>query len=235
MAQYYFKEERCVVCGATIPEGRQVCPSCKSGNSDDEHSRWSTPIQIDNHSWLLDLPSGDFSKTEPLSDWDTAVASLGILKRHRLHWSEMFTICSVKSGAVKAHILRGGLSPKHHSSTLLSTSFFCKFTGYRPRISPANSRAALLNNKPLRDIPNGTTFTFASLYIDGKPVNIPEDPTPYGNILDFPPGKHISIGDSDQDPAKQITWIKVNDSLIADRCLFKNVSLRSLFSAGLIE
>ena len=25
-------EERCVVCGSVIPEGRQVCPDCEKGN-----------------------------------------------------------------------------------------------------------------------------------------------------------------------------------------------------------
>ena len=25
---YVFAEERCVICGAIIPEGRQVCPLC---------------------------------------------------------------------------------------------------------------------------------------------------------------------------------------------------------------
>lgn len=25
-------ENRCVVCGAIIPEGRQVCPNCEDGN-----------------------------------------------------------------------------------------------------------------------------------------------------------------------------------------------------------
>ena len=27
---YVFAEEHCVICGATIPEGRQVCPSCET-------------------------------------------------------------------------------------------------------------------------------------------------------------------------------------------------------------
>lgn len=29
MEQYRFPEERCVMCGAVIPEGRQVCRDCE--------------------------------------------------------------------------------------------------------------------------------------------------------------------------------------------------------------
>ena len=28
----YLWENRCVVCGAIIPEGKQVCPNCEAGN-----------------------------------------------------------------------------------------------------------------------------------------------------------------------------------------------------------
>lgn len=31
MEQYVFSEERCVMCGAVIPEGRQVCRDCERG------------------------------------------------------------------------------------------------------------------------------------------------------------------------------------------------------------
>ena len=29
----------CVICGATIPEGRQICPKCEKRRWDDEHDQ----------------------------------------------------------------------------------------------------------------------------------------------------------------------------------------------------
>ena len=36
-------EERCVICGEVIPEGRQVCPKCERRRWEDEHDQGGGP------------------------------------------------------------------------------------------------------------------------------------------------------------------------------------------------
>ena len=39
--QYIFPIDTCVICGAAVPEGRQVCPACEHGAS----PKINTPVQ----------------------------------------------------------------------------------------------------------------------------------------------------------------------------------------------
>lgn len=47
---FVFAEEHCVMCGAVIPEGRQVCPLC-------EQDVKSAPMQLNNWQWGIPAPS----------------------------------------------------------------------------------------------------------------------------------------------------------------------------------
>ena len=45
---FLFAEERCVICGAVVPEGRQVCPMCEQDVN-------SAPVQMID--WQRGIPA----------------------------------------------------------------------------------------------------------------------------------------------------------------------------------
>jgi len=44
MANYIVNDDRCICCGAIIPEGRMVCPQCEQYCKDDHKKKKSTLI-----------------------------------------------------------------------------------------------------------------------------------------------------------------------------------------------
>lgn len=62
-----------------------------------------------------------------------------------------------------------------------------------------------------------------SLYLDGQPVEIGAD---------YAPGQSIEVGKTI--PGKEISWVVVNEMLIADRCILTNVSWNDLNACNLI-
>ena len=62
-----------------------------------------------------------------------------------------------------------------------------------------------------------------SLYLDGRPAEIG---------LAYKPGKTISIGETI--PGKEISWVVVNNILIADRCILTDVSWDDLNAQNLV-
>ena len=62
-----------------------------------------------------------------------------------------------------------------------------------------------------------------SLYLDGRPAEIG---------LAYKPGKTISIGETI--PGKEISWVVVNNMLIADRCILTEVSWDDLDAQSLV-
>ena len=62
-----------------------------------------------------------------------------------------------------------------------------------------------------------------SLYLDGQPVEIGAD---------YAPGQSIEVGKTI--PGKEISWVVVNEMLIADRCILTNVSWNDLNAQNLV-
>ena len=62
-----------------------------------------------------------------------------------------------------------------------------------------------------------------SLYLDGQPVEIGAD---------YAPGQSIEVGKTI--PGKEISWVVVNEMLIADRCILTHVSWNDLNACNLI-
>ena len=71
-------ENKCLVCGAIIPEGRQVCPTCKKGGKH-EISKKLTAEEIIK-AYFEDC-NEDFCHTCPLSETDCCAEILDLIHR----------------------------------------------------------------------------------------------------------------------------------------------------------
>ena len=81
--------------------------------------------------------------------------------------------------------------------------------------------------------PDGAAIMIGTLYMDDKPVKIPQNPIWNGDIPDYIPGAKLELGAPVQDAAYQVQAIKVGNILIADRVLIKNVSWNDLHKLGI--
>jgi len=96
--------------------------------------------------------------------------------------------------------------------------FRCLDVGFRPAFKP------LYNNSLPIDIEDGDIIAIGTLYLDGKPVRVPQKPTEYGDIEDYTPGATLEFRPAIDAPAYQVKAIKAGDVFICDRCLLKNIS-----------
>lgn len=77
----------------------------------------------------------------------------------------------------------------------------------------------------------GESAVIGTLYMGGKPVKVPQNPTWYGDIEDYIPGASLEMRKAMDDPAYQVTGIRVGDVFIADRCFLKNISYEDIENA----
>ena len=101
------------------------------------------------------------------------------------------------------------------------------------RYADVGFRPAFDNLNP--DVPGGTLTTVGTLYMDGKPVKVPQSPTRNGDVLDFIPGAKLEFRKALNDAAYQVRAIKVGDVLIADRVLLRSISWVDLDGQALIK
>jgi hypothetical protein len=133
---------------------------------------------------------------------------------NRMHWNDMFSWCQDADPALAStRAVRG-----YHSARLWTRG-------------NATARRAHVGFRPAVEIPNpdsltpdGTIVTVGSLYMDGKPVKVPQSPTKDGDIPDYIPGAKLEMREALDDPDYQVKAIKAGDILIADRVLLKNIS-----------
>lgn len=75
------------------------------------------------------------------------------------------------------------------------------------------------------DIQDGDKLIIGTLYMNGKPVHVPQELTEDGDIVDYVPGEKLEMRPALEDPAYQVTGIFVGSGvLVADRILLKNIS-----------
>lgn len=86
--------------------------------------------------------------------------------------------------------------------------------GFRPAFEIQNPDA-LGSNK---------VVTVGTLYMDGRPVRVPEKPVLNGDIWSYVPGSKLELRPALDDPAYQVRAIKAGNTLIADRTLLKYAS-----------
>lgn len=77
---------------------------------------------------------------------------------------------------------------------------------------------------------DGESVAAATLYMNGTPVKVPQDPTRGGDIEDYIPHSKLTFGPAIDDPAYVVTAIKAGGVFIADRVLLKNIAYTDIES-----
>ena len=75
----------------------------------------------------------------------------------------------------------------------------------------------------------GELCVIGTLYMDEKPVKVPQNPTNVGDIVDYIPGAKLEIREPLDDPDYQVKGFHLgNGVFIADRVLLKNISYEDI-------
>ena len=131
-----------------------------------------------------------------------------------LHWKKMYSWCQdVDPDRAPHRVIWGNHSAHYWSNN--PVKFRHTGVGFRPAFE-------ILNPDSLT--PDGTIITVGTLYMDGKPVKVPQNPTQNGDVSDYIPGAKLEMREALDDPSYQVKAIKADDVLVADRVLLKNIS-----------
>ena len=95
------------------------------------------------------------------------------------------------------------------------------FVGFRPVVE-------LTADALPPDTQDGEAVIVGTLYMDGVPVLVPQKPTWDGDIADYISGAKLEMRPALENPAYQVTAIRVGNVLVADRNLLKFISYNDL-------
>lgn len=124
-------------------------------------------------------------------------------------------------GETSTHEARGFMPADRRSYPDRATQY--QNVGFRPVVDFAEVPV---------DAKTGDVVVMGTLYMDGNPVRVPENPKIGGDILGFTPGAKLKMGPMLDDPAYQMKGILLGDSvLVADRVMLKNISYEDILEA----
>lgn len=138
------------------------------------------------------------------------------------HWQSMASWClDEQPNRPGGRMVRGGDSARYMNFSFSGGPV--GYIGFRPVFETTASAAS---------IPDGTLVTAGTLYMDGEPVRVPQNPGYNGDIIDYVPGAKLEFRPASTVAAYQVQAIKVGNILIADRVLLKNISWDDLETQG---
>lgn len=162
-------------------------------------------------------------------EWDKF---MDVVQEHddKAHWEKMFSWVhdpNFEETDPSYRVRRGYYSARHWAWDISSTRL--ARLGFRPAFDILETDAL---GSGLRD---GDTVTIGTLYMGGKPVKIPQNPTYDGDVTDYILGAKLEMRENLADPAYQVTAVRVGNVLIADRCLVQNISYDDIQAACIGE
>jgi len=140
------------------------------------------------------------------------------------HWRHMFTwVHDCHSENVATRTVRGyynACNLDYYSDTLRR-----EFIGFRPAFDalPADMQPA--------KVQDGTLITAGTLYMDGKPVRVPQKPVEDGDIEEYISGAKLTFGPAVEDAAYVVKAIAVGGVFIADRVMLHSISYKDIETA----
>lgn len=158
-------------------------------------------------------------------EWDNLVDLTGG-DNAKIHWERMFSWVNDPENkrnlppAYRAYC--GYFSARIWSLDSASHRSVC--LGFRPACIPASDTL-------ISEIKEGENAIIGTLFMDGRPVKVPQNPTLNGDIEDYIHGAKLEMREALPAPAYQVTGIRVGDAFIADRCLLKYISYEEVESA----
>ena len=144
----------------------------------------------------------------------------------RAHWERMFSLVhdlNFEETSPAYRAVRGYTSARFWYWSLASTRD--ANLGFRPAFD------VLETDVLASGLQNGDTTVIGTLYMEGKPVKVPQNPVYRGDIADYIPGAKLEMREALADSAYQVTAIRVGDVLIVDRCLLRDISYDDIQTA----
>lgn len=93
--------------------------------------------------------------------------------------------------------------------------------GFRPAVELDSVPGYLIP----KDLKEGDKFVIGTLHMCGRPVEVPWDPSPKGNVTDYVPMSSLDIRNPLDDQKYQMKAIYIGDGVaIVDRVMLKNIS-----------
>lgn len=156
-------------------------------------------------------------------EWDRLVA-LTSGDNAKIHWKQMFSW--VNNPEHKNYL------PKHQEYRGYESALYFGDTSADSRGVGIGFRPACIQTaEALRSVvmpKEGECAVIGTLYMNGEPVKVPQNPTGDGDVEDYIPGASLKMREPLENPAYQVTGIRVGDVFIADRNLLKCISYEDI-------
>lgn len=136
----------------------------------------------------------------------------------KMHWERMYSW--VNDTEDEFELPEGGRAVRGYPSARdwggNNASYRDVFVGFRPAIEALPTDALPSEGEPC---------VIGTLYMDGEPVKVPQNPTWDGDIADYVPGTKLEMRASLDDPDYQVKGFHLgNGVFVADRVLLKYIS-----------
>lgn len=185
---------------------------------------------INGQPYLVSLPRGGKGYEHiPNNPWDRLIDFFGENCDDLFHWWEMYSWCQ-EAVTTKICSLRGYGSARGWANGHATNKRV--YIGFRPVLTPLDPDTLKPNPSLLEDIPDGSKFALASLYMNGKVIAEPQNPTDEGDIAEYIPRAKIILGDRDDSPENWLHVIKYRDLLWVDRNILNMISWKDLKAQG---
>lgn len=134
-----------------------------------------------------------------------------------MHWKGIYSWCQdADPNGPSNRAVRGYLSARFWSNDSATTRN--ALVGFRPAFEIQDSDPMLSD---------GAIITVGTLYMNGQPVKVPQNPVWNGDVPNYIPDTKLELREVLDDADYQVRAIKVGSILIADRVLVKNINWSS--------
>lgn len=158
-------------------------------------------------------------KMPTCAEWDR-LADIVRGDNAKMHWNEMYSWCTDQDEVNPLTRAIRGFSSSHHLDYCYAD--VKSDVGFRPVFVP-----------PTHDVTeNGRIILIATLYMDGKPVFVPQNPMWTWEIQQYREGAKLEFREPLDDPQYQIRAIAVDGIYIADQNLLRSISWNELKAQG---
>jgi len=152
-----------------------------------------------------------------------------------VHWNDM-TSWVEKFGenmSPTVQALRLHLGKEYQANRGFSATGACYYSMAYRRIVDIGFRPAFDSLPGIQpsDVSEGSVIPAGTLYMNGKPVKVPQNPVYYGDIWPYGPATKLTFGPAVKDPAYTVQVIAVGDVFIADRVLLCEISYDDIKAA----
>ena len=138
----------------------------------------------------------------------------------KMHWHDMFSWTNDEKGKYdlpsSRRVVRGYYSARGWNGYYATSQGM--YVGFRPAVDILGTDALA------SDLKEGATTVMGTLYMNGEPVRVPQDPVCSGDVTKYKPGALLEMRKALDNPTYQVTGICVGNAIISDRVLVNMIS-----------